>query len=60
MKTITIKNTKGVGILTLATDGKWDIELNGKQGGSLHYTQEQVDQIVARAKSDGSEVTISN
>jgi len=58
MNKITIKNEKGTGILIKAADGKWDIEVNGNSGGPLHYTQDQVDQIVTDAKAAGKNVTI--
>lgn len=57
---ITIKNVKGIGVLTRAADGKWEIELNGKKSGPLYYSQEQVDRIVAKAKADGSEIITEN
>ena len=57
MKKITIKNARGTGTLILAADGKWDIVMNGKSGGSLHYTQDQVVNIVAKARAEGAEIT---
>ena len=57
MNKVTITKATGTGILTKAADGKWDIEINGQQGGSLHYTQDQVDKIIAAARAKGEIIT---
>jgi hypothetical protein len=53
---ITITKASGIGVLTKAADGKWDIMLNGKAGGAAHYTQDQVDSIVAKSIAAGDQV----
>ena len=62
MKKITIKHqTKGTGVLMLAEDGKYDMELNGRKAPSNnYYTRDQVEKIIAKARSEGSEVTIED
>jgi len=56
MNKVTITKATGTGILAKAADGKWDISINGQQGGSLHYTQEQVDKIITAAQAKGETV----
>ena len=56
MNKVTIIKATGTGILTKAADGKWDISINGQQGGSLHYTQDQVDKIITAARAKGETV----
>lgn len=59
MKKVTINRPDGVGILTLADDGKWDITLNGKAAPSnLHYTTVQVEKIITDMTARGYAVTI--
>ena len=53
---ITITKTAGIGILTKANDGRWDIVLNGQRGGSAYYSQDQVERIVDREIAAGSTV----
>ena len=60
MKKVTITKPDGKqGILSLASDGKWDIEVGDKQApANLHYTTDQVEKIVASARARGEIVTI--
>lgn len=56
---ITITRSNGVGVLTKAQDGKWDITLNGtKAPGNYYYDNDQVDRIVAKAIADGAKVEV--
>jgi hypothetical protein len=59
MTKVTITKQDGTtGTLTLADDGKWDIELNGQKAGSAaHYTDAQVDRIIRAAIESGATVT---
>lgn len=57
--TITITKPNGdTATLTRADDGKWDVSLNGQAGGSLHYTQEQVERMVPQM-SETCKITIN-
>lgn len=58
MKKVTIKQAKGTGILSIMADGRYQIEINGQQGGSLYYTKEQVEKIIRTSKEAGHEVII--
>jgi hypothetical protein len=54
---ITITQPKGVGKLTKAADGKWDITLNGVKGPSNnYYTTDQVKKIVGTSIKAGHKV----
>ena len=56
---ITITRSNGVGVLTKAADGRWDITLNGtKAPGNNYYDNAQVDRIVAKATADGATVEV--
>ena len=58
---ITITQTNGVGVLTKAQDGRWDIAVNGRNGpGNYYYDNAQVDRIVAKAIADGAKVEIES
>ena len=57
---ITITRSNGVGVLSKAQDGRWDIMLNGtKAPGNNYYDDEQVDRIVAQATADGATVEVA-
>ena len=53
---ITVKNEKGTAILLRANDGKWDITINGRSGGSAYYDNEQVQRMIDNGGMHG-EVT---
>lgn len=56
---VTIRKATGVGVLTKAADGKWDIELNGQKGpANLHYDDAAVDRIIAASVKAGDDVTV--
>jgi hypothetical protein len=60
MKITITKQDGSQGILTRDNDGKYSITLNGKHApGSMHYTQDQVDSIVAKANLAGSKIEIT-
>lgn len=60
MKKVTITKATGVGVLTRADDGRWDMTLNGRGPGSsaYYYTDDQVERIVTRAKAEGAKVEV--
>ena len=58
MKQVTIKNAKGTGILTRDDNGQWSIEVNGKHGSSLYYTDDQVKSIIAKSQANGDSVEV--
>ena len=56
---IMITRSNGVGVLTKAQDGRWDITLNGtKAHGNNYYDNTQVDRIVSKAIADGAKVEV--
>jgi len=59
MRKVTITKASGVGILTKAADGKWDIELNGKKAqSSAHYDDAGVERIIAMSRAAGDKVEV--
>ncbi len=57
MKKVTIERPEGIGVLTKAQDGKWDICLNGQIAPS-HYTQDQVVKIIKDMTAKGFKVAV--
>jgi len=60
MTKVTIKQGGRVGVLSLETDGKWTMTVDGKGPGTTasYYTTEQVERITATKRAAGAEVTV--
>ena len=59
-KVIITKKDGKKGVLTLAQDGKWDVEIDGRpMPQNYHYTTDQIERIIASARANGENVELS-